>query len=112
MADRGHDGRGAGARALLYRLGPEHYIDRVLLAWAHADEGAHDAAWRALAMLPSRWKAPVFPIKAQDFLARGVPKGPALGAALAAAEEAWVAADFPAAPPELAAIVEAAARQA
>ena len=35
-------------------------------------------------------------MKAADFIARGVEKGPALGAALAAAEEAWIAAGFPA----------------
>ena len=33
------------ARALLYRLGPEKFTDRVLLAWAHAEAGAHDEAW-------------------------------------------------------------------
>ena len=52
-------------------------------------------AWRALATLPQRWTAPVFPLKAADFIARGVEKGPALGAALRAAEEAWIAAGFP-----------------
>jgi len=38
---------------------------------------------------------PVFPLKAADFMARGVAKGPALGAAMRAAEEAWIAQDFP-----------------
>jgi len=37
----------------------------------------------------------MFPLKAQDFLSRGVPKGPPMGAALRAAEQAWVDADFP-----------------
>ena len=37
----------------------------------------------------------MFPLKAADFIARGVEKGPALGAALAAAEKAWIAAGFP-----------------
>ena len=40
-----------GRRALLYRLGPERFIDRVLLAWARSPAGAADAAWRALARL-------------------------------------------------------------
>jgi poly(A) polymerase len=84
-------------RALLYRLGPERFVDRVLIAWARAwPQGAHDPAWHALATLPTRWTAPAFPLRAEDFLKRGVPRGPALGAALRAAEEAWVAADFPA----------------
>ena len=83
------------ARALLYRLGPQHFVDRALLAWTHSPEGAADGAWRALATLPQRFSAPVFPLRAADFLARGVPKGPQLGAALRAAEEAWIAEDFP-----------------
>ena len=41
-----------GARALLYRLGPERFVDRVLLAWARSPATAHDPAWRALAALP------------------------------------------------------------
>ena len=56
--------------------------------------------------LPQHWIIPVFPIKAADFMMRGVEKGPALGAALAAAEEAWIAADFPADEKALAAIVD------
>jgi poly(A) polymerase len=46
-------------------------------------------------MFPQHWSAPVFPLKAADFIARGVAAGPPLGAALRAAEEAWIAADFP-----------------
>src|SRR5450830_1381173 len=83
------------ARALLYRLKGERYTDRVLLAWARSQAPAHDEAWHALASLPGRWSAPVFPLKAADFIKRGVEKGPALGAALAAAEQAWIAAGFP-----------------
>ena len=45
--------------------------------------------------LPQRWTAPVFPLKAADFMKRGVPQGPGLGAAIAAAEQAWIAAGFP-----------------
>ncbi len=83
------------AHALLYRLGPQSFADRVLLAWARAAAGAADAAWRDLAHLPQRWTAPAFPLKAGDFTRRGVAAGPRLGAALRAAEEAWIAADFP-----------------
>jgi poly(A) polymerase len=84
------------ARALLYRVGPQRYVDRVLLAWSRVwEEGAADESWRHLATLPQRWTAPAFPLKAADFLARGLEKGPALGAAMRAAEEAWIAADFP-----------------
>jgi poly(A) polymerase len=96
------------ARALLYRLGPQHFVDRVLIAWARSPATAHDADWRALATLPENWTVPVFPLKAADFIKRGVPPGPALGAALHEAEAAWIAADFPADTAAVAAIADAA----
>ena len=103
------------ARALLYRLGPSHFVDRVLLAWSRSwaplPRAVQDEAWRALAMLPENWTAPVFPLKAADFIKRGVAPGPALGAALHEAEEAWIAADFPTAPEAVAAIAAAAAAE-
>lgn len=94
------------AQVLLYRLGPEHYRDRMLLGWARDGHGADHARWRQLASLPQRWTAPVFPIKAGDFMSRGLDKGPALGAAMRAAEDDWIAQGFPMLPPALAAIVE------
>ncbi len=101
-----------GARALLYRLGPERYADRVLLAWARSPAGAANTDWRALATLPQRWSAPVFPLKAADFMKRGVDKGPALGAALRVAEDAWIAADFPDAAAALESIADEVVRNA
>jgi tRNA nucleotidyltransferase/poly(A) polymerase len=102
----------AHARALLYRLGPTHYLDRALLSWTRSREGAADPAWRDLATLPSRWTAPAFPLRAADFTARGLVRGPVLGEALRAAEEAWVAAGFPQDRAALDAIADAAARDA
>jgi len=103
---------GDGARALLYRLGPAHYLDRVLLAWARSGEGAADPQWRELAVLGSRWTAPKFPLHAAQLVSRGVAKGPALGEALRAAEAAWIAAGFPLDRAALDAIAEDAARDA
>ncbi len=85
----------AASRAMLYRLGPVHYVDRVLIAWTRSPAGARDPSWSALATLPSRWEAPRFPLRAADFIARGVARGPALGEAMRAAEDAWIAAGFP-----------------
>ena len=84
------------AHALLYELGPQRFLDRVLVAWTRSDEGAADINWRQLATLPQRWTVPGFPLKAADFVQRGVQAGPRLGNALRAAETAWIAADFPA----------------
>jgi poly(A) polymerase len=102
----------AGACALLYRLGPTHYVDCVLLAWARSQQGAADPAWREIATLPSRWTPPRFPLHAADLLVRGVAKGPALGEALRAAEAAWIAAGFPQGKAALDMIADGAARRA
>jgi poly(A) polymerase len=99
-------------RAALYRLGREHFTDRVLLAWTRSPAGIADTVWHELARLPERWTAPDFPLKAADLLRRGVAKGPALGAALRAAEEVWIAADFPTEAADISAIADAAARRA
>jgi poly(A) polymerase len=85
----------AAARRLIYRIGPQSFTDRVLLAWTRSDANAHDPAWRALALTPQRWTAPTFPLRAADFIARGVEKGPVLGSALSRAEQVWIAEGFP-----------------
>ena len=99
-------------RGLLYRLGREAFTDRVLVAWARSRAGAADHAWRMLATLPERWSPPVFPLKAADMLERGVAKGPELGAALRAAEDAWIASEFTTDRAAIAAIADRAAREA
>jgi poly(A) polymerase len=78
----------------------------VLVAWARSQAGAADHAWRELASLPQHWTPPAFPLKAADFLRRGVVEGPPLGAALRAAEAAWIEADFPLDGERLAAIAD------
>jgi poly(A) polymerase len=102
------------ARALLYRLGPARYSDRVLLAWARSGTRVSDSdpAWHELATLPARWAAPVFPLRAADLIRRGLSKGPDLGRALRAAEQAWIDADFPGDPVAVAAIADTAVRSA
>ena len=97
----------ARARQLLYRLGEEHYRDRLMLAWARSGAGdGADVAGASFATLPQRWSAPKFPLKAADFIARGIAEGPALGHVLTLAEDAWLAADFPLEPAALSAIAD------
>ncbi|MET4798128.1 CCA tRNA nucleotidyltransferase [Bradyrhizobium sp. LB11.1] len=99
----------ANARRLLYRLGVERYHDRVLLAWARSGGDVTLSRWRELAELPQRWTAPKFPLRAADFIARGLAEGPALGHVLTLAEDAWLAADFPLDEAALASIADQAA---
>jgi len=100
------------ARALLYHLGPESFVDRVLIAWSRSPAGAADRAWRELASLPQRWTAPDFPLKAADLISRGIAAGPELGATLRLAEEFWIEADFPLDRPALETLADRAAREA
>ena len=99
----------ARARQRLYRLGEVHYRDRLLLAWARSGQSHGEDYWRELAGLPQRWRAPKFPLKAADFISRGIAEGPALGHVLTLAEDAWLAADFPLDGSDLNAIADQAA---
>ena len=85
----------AYAKETLYRIGAEEYSDRSLLSFAHSGASPTDEKWGALLSLASRWMPPRFPLSADDFMKRGIEKGPKLGKALAAAEAAWIAAGFP-----------------
>jgi poly(A) polymerase len=107
-----HDAGEHASRTLLYLLGAVSFTDRVLVAWSRSDEGVADKSWRDLATLPQRWSAPLFPLKAANFFSRGVPKGPAMGVALRAAEEAWIDADFPSDRAAIDAIADRAAKDA
>jgi poly(A) polymerase len=89
------DGGIAGARALLYRLGPDAYARAVRAAWARGDAPADDETWRQLAELPKRWTAPKPPFTGADVLALGVEAGPRVGKILAQFEAWWTGADFP-----------------
>jgi poly(A) polymerase len=100
----------AKARELLYRLRPAVYLDRVLVAWARSSANVDDPHWHELASLPKRWPLPVFPIKSKAFASRGIAQGPQLGAALKAAEAAWIAAGFPTDRAQIEAIADAAAQ--
>jgi poly(A) polymerase len=99
----------ARARRLLYRLGEANYRDRLLLAWARAGHDRGAPRWCELAQLPERFTPPKFPLKAADFISRGVAEGPLLGHVLKLAEDAWLAADFPLDQSSLAAIADQAA---
>ncbi len=85
----------ATARRRLYRLGEDRYRDRLLLAWARSGGNTDAAAWREFASLPERWRAPKFPLKAADFIARGIAQGPRLGQVLALGRGRLARGEFP-----------------
>ena len=97
----------ATARRRLYRLGEDALSRPAAAGLGAGGRDADDAAyWREFAGLPQRWSAPKFPLKAADFIARGIAEGPALGHVLTLAEDAWLAADFPLDPAALSAIAD------
>ena len=102
----------AGARVRLYKLGEARYRDRMMLAFARVGPEIDFDRMTTLVTLPERWPPPKLPFKAADFLARGLSPGPALGAALAQAENDWIDAGFPLDPATLDSIAAAAARVA
>jgi poly(A) polymerase len=82
-------------RAALYALGHEDYRDHVLLNWMMSGDGADDENWKILFELSECWSPPDFPVKGADVVARGVPKGPKVGAILRDLERWWIGAGFP-----------------
>ena len=84
----------AKAKSHLYRLGPDDYRARLLLAWADAGATPDDAGWRNALALPERWQAPIFPIGGNDVMALGEIKGPEIGALLKRLEQDWIASGF------------------
>lgn len=82
------------AKVMLYRLGREAYEDRVMLAWALSGAAPDDPAWRALLLLPERWRPPAFPVTGADLLTLGGEKGPLIGEILKELEKKWIESEF------------------
>lgn len=101
-------GDARAARAFLYAEGIEAGMDLALLAAVHGwGEGA--GGLETVARLAAAWTPPKPPFAAADLMALGLKPGRALGQALARAEAAWVAADFPDDPATIADLVAQAA---
>ena len=80
------------ARAALYRLGRQTFVDRVLRAAASGGLAADAAPWLRLA---ETWAIPRLPVGGRQVAQAGLPAGPETGRALAAFEAGWIADDFP-----------------
>jgi poly(A) polymerase len=81
----------AEQRRLLFRLGRDAYIDRLLVTAAVSGE---IAAVKKLLGAAMRWKPLVFPLRGADVAAAGIPEGPTIGRLLGEIEAWWEAGDF------------------
>ena len=83
------------AKQLLYRLGPDNYYRRILLAWARSGAATSDTTWASALSLPKRWPIPSMPFGGKDVVALGIGPGPAVGEVLRRFETWWIKAGFP-----------------
>ena len=94
-AERPHPDMDAPAvRRMLYRRGVSLFRDLLLLAWAGAEAGAEDAAYRRLLAAAADWRPVALPVSGADLRAAGVPTGPEVGRLLAEVESWWIDGDF------------------
>lgn len=82
--------RAAELHAAIYRHGAEAVLDRAMI---EAADSGDRAAMRDVLSVATVWTVPKFPIGGADALELGL-KGPAIGQALAAVEDWWIAQDF------------------
>ncbi len=90
----------ADQRRCLDRLGPALFIDLALLDWARERQGEghtdsrRSRGWIAQIEAAGGFEPPPFPLTGRDLLAAGLPRGPAVGEALEALRDWWLAEGF------------------
>ncbi len=99
-------------RELLFDRGRTGADDGVLLAWAESGAPPDDPAWAAARRFLADTPEPRLPFSGSDLIARGVPAGRSLGAALKRLQAAWIRAGFPQDPHALAELLEQATSDA
>jgi len=94
------DLNGSERRRLLDRIGPALFRDLCLVDWAAErdawgrTDSARSAGWMAQLDGAAAFDPPPFPLNGNDLAAVGVPRGPAVGQALASLRDWWLAEDF------------------
>ena len=81
-------------RRHLYKLGPQAFCDRVLLAWAGDTSMIRSTQWRALLAMANGYLRPKLPLTGEEVVAAGIAAGPKVGAVLREVEAWWIDADF------------------
>jgi poly(A) polymerase len=102
--------QGDGLKALLFAHGRRATQDGLTLAWL--DAGADAAGFAAALEAAPGVEEPMAPFGGDDLLARGVPKGRRIGAALKSLQAEWIRAGFPSDPAILAQLLDRAATDA
>lgn len=82
-------------RRLLYVHGRKPLLDALALAHAESRALIEDSRWRTGFVFVRDHAELKLPFAGADLIAHGFARGPAIGAALAELEAAWMAADFP-----------------
>jgi poly(A) polymerase len=85
----------ARLRRLLYVHGRQPLLDALALAHAESRAMIEDLSWRAGFAFVRDHAVLKLPFAGADLIAKGFARGPAIGAALAELEAAWMEADFP-----------------
>lgn len=93
-------------RERLFEDGREGAIDGLKLAWAESGTAADAPDWRGAANFLRDTPEPHPPFSGADLIARGIPAGKPLGAALKRLQAAWIRAGFPQDPRSLAALLD------
>jgi len=75
-----------GMRRGLYRFGRESFVDLTLLA---AADGGAIGDWQVLFDAAAAWESPVFTVRGEDALERGIATGPRVGRLIQAVEHWW-----------------------
>jgi len=88
------------ARRLLHRLGVEAFHDLTLIAWAGRKDvqartpPGETNQWLHLLDLADQWQPVTLPVKGQDLIDRGIPRGPEIGELLGKLETWWEDGDY------------------
>jgi len=95
----------ASLREALFHFGPESARDGLELIRAEAGAAPDDSGFLQAQAFLRDTPPPRPPFRASDFFAHGIPKGPALGAALKALQALWIRAGFPTDPHDVALLI-------
>ncbi|PPQ38367.1 poly(A) polymerase [Rhodoblastus acidophilus] len=96
----------ASLREALFHLGPHSARDGLDLVRAEIGAAATESGFAQAQVFLRDTPPPRPPFRASDICARGIPKGPELGAALKTLQALWIRAGFPSDPQKVTQLIE------